>query len=348
MTSENPMEGLYERLADAGMSRHFVKKNVLPDWWDDRIARNPVGLQQACGYVSKHLGLELGRLKDKRASLRPKEAGQVRLKVCKGVVRDDLSWAMSLAVRAAEMAAYAMEAPYRPVADPTHIRETILEGSCQWLNLEALLDFCWEAGIPVLHIAHFPQGTKKMTGMAVMTGGRPVIVLSKKHRHEAWLSFICAHELGHVGCGHLAEGEPLADVKLDLSSENEKEESEANEFAAALLADDIRFVTEGFTLKTEQLVETARDVASKHEIAPGIIVLNYVWNLNQKTGGNYYPLANKALSMLYPDAGGAEEKVRRTMMERLPLGNLPEESARFLLRLTGVEDQRERDTASVA
>lgn len=347
MTSENPMETLYERLATAGLTRNYAKQRVLPDWWDDRIARNPAGLQQAHGYVSKHLGIALSRLEDGRASLAPEQAGKVRLKARDGVSRGELSWAMSLSVRAAEMAAYAMETPYQPVADPARVRETLLQEERDWIDFGALLDFCWEAGIPVLQIERFPQGAKKMAGMAVVAGERPVIVLSKKHKHEAWLSFICAHELGHIARGHVSEGEPLADEKLDLSSGNAKEEAEANAFAVALLTGGARFRSEGFVLKAKQLADTARDVASEHGIAPGVIVLNYVWCLSRERDGSYYPLANAALNEIYPEAKDAQEIVRRKMNEHLPFGNLPEESAQFLRRLSGATDRHEREMAHV-
>jgi len=94
MTSDNPIKSLYERLAEAGLTRNYAKQRVLPDWWDDRIARNPAGLQQAYGYVSKHLGIPLSRLKDESASLRPEHTERVRLKARDGVSRGDLSWAM--------------------------------------------------------------------------------------------------------------------------------------------------------------------------------------------------------------------------------------------------------------
>jgi Zn-dependent peptidase ImmA (M78 family) len=346
MMSENPMNDLYERLEAAGLTRHYVKQRVLPDWWDDRIARNPVGMQQAYGYVSKHSGLALHRLRDETASLKPSEGTEgVRLKARDGVPRGELSWATSLSFRASEMAAHAMENSYQPVEDAAHIRESILADGQDWVGFEALLDFCWNAGIPVLQVDHFPQGAQKMAGMAVAVNEHPVIVLSKRHKHEAWLAFICAHELGHIARGHLSEGELLTDEKLDLSSGNEREEQEADDFAVALLAGDARFVSEGFTLDAERLAETALDMASEHEIAPGVMVLNYVWYLNQERDGNYFPLANAALNALYPEAADAQDTVRRKMAERFPFGNLPEESAQFLRRLTGTDEEREREAA---
>ncbi|PSQ89346.1 MAG: hypothetical protein BRD45_03465, partial [Bacteroidetes bacterium QS_8_64_10] len=88
------------------------------------------------------------------------------------------------------------------------------------------------------------------------------------------------------------------------------------------------------------------DIASKHNIAPGAIALNYAWCLSQERTGNYYALANKALNILHPDARDAQEIVPRKMEEHLPFDNLPDESVHFLRRLTSIEEQRETETAA--
>jgi hypothetical protein len=98
-TSENPMSDLYRRLTAAGLTRNYAKQRVLLDWWDDRIARNPAGLQQACGYVSKRTGIALSQLRDESASLRHEGAEGVCLNARDGVSPGALSWAiMSLRV----------------------------------------------------------------------------------------------------------------------------------------------------------------------------------------------------------------------------------------------------------
>ncbi len=350
MTSENPMEGLYERLAATGLTRHYVKKNILPDWWDDRAARNPVGYREALGYVSKHTGLSLHQLKDEEAPLNAECASPVRFKARDGISHDDLTWAKSLAVRATEMAAYALEKkPAQPVPSAERLRQRILEAGHRWVDFDTLLDTCWDLGIPVLHLSRFPKGGKKMDGMAVIAHGRPAIVISKKHKHDAWLSFICAHELGHIGGGHLSEGEALADKQSELLNNRDRMEREANNFAAALLTDGKQF-TADYWPNAEALAEDAHRLASQLEIEPGAVVLNFVWHATQRAAGevNLYPLANKALNLLYPEADGAHAKVRQKMFERLPLDRLPDESASFLLRLTGGKDEHRTQAANAA
>jgi Zn-dependent peptidase ImmA (M78 family) len=349
MTSENPMNTLYERLSEAGLTRHYVKQRVLPDWWDDRAARNPVGYQEGLGYISKHTGIALEELKGD-GPITFGEGRHVRFKKRDGVSHEELTWAKTLAGRAAEMAAFAMNKEGRAVQLPgawANTRASILANH-PWVDFERLLDFCWDAGIPVLHVSHFPKGSKKMAGMAAMVNGRPVLIISKQHKHDAWLSFICAHELGHVACGHLSDEEALADAQVNpAASGTGSMEQAANDFAAGLIAAGERFEAPQFP-KAEALAEGARATAEECRVAPGVIVLNYVYHVSAETGKNYYPLANKTLDLLYPDASGAHEKVKQKMTERLPLYHLPDESTSFFLRLTGAESQRPAQTAEVA
>lgn len=69
---ENPMKRVYERLAAIGMSRRWVRRIVLPDWWDDRIARTRAGFAEGLMLISRHTGLTMRQLRGH---------GRIRLKV---------------------------------------------------------------------------------------------------------------------------------------------------------------------------------------------------------------------------------------------------------------------------
>ena len=38
VSATNPMADLYRRLRAVGLTRPYVRKMILPDWWDDRVA----------------------------------------------------------------------------------------------------------------------------------------------------------------------------------------------------------------------------------------------------------------------------------------------------------------------
>jgi Zn-dependent peptidase ImmA (M78 family) len=85
--------------------------------------------------------------------------------------------------------------------DPIASRVAILKKH-PCVSLSALLSWCADAYIPVLHIHKLPG--KKMTGLVVREDGRFAIVLSRKGT-PAELLFHLAHELGHIARGHLSE-----------------------------------------------------------------------------------------------------------------------------------------------
>src|SRR2546425_12976250 len=63
--TNNPMQTVYDRLHQAGIGRSYVRKVVLPDWWDDEVALTKIGFLQGLGIIARHLGLELTPLHKK-------------------------------------------------------------------------------------------------------------------------------------------------------------------------------------------------------------------------------------------------------------------------------------------
>jgi Zn-dependent peptidase ImmA (M78 family) len=59
-------------------------------------------------------------------------------------------------------------------------------------------------------------------------------MVMNRRKSPSWLSFIIAHELGHLHHRHLRPGQTLVDEKVDQQS-GEKDEREANDFALRLL-----------------------------------------------------------------------------------------------------------------
>jgi Zn-dependent peptidase ImmA (M78 family) len=335
MTDSNPMKNLYVRLEDAGISESYVRAYVLPEWWRDEIAESSTGFLEAIGYIAKHLGVEPSVLRDEEASLSAQSVAGARFKLRADVDADDVTWAQSVAVRAGEMAAYAIDAPFQLSSETSasSIRNHILETGARWVDLEHLLSFCWDSGLPVLHVPEVPGN--KMDGMVVGAEDRPVIVLSKDHSQKAWLLFILAHELGHIVEGHLERGDVLVDEEYTPDSSDPRER-EADRFAVELLSGDPEFEVGGDLVKAEVLAEQAREFAAEYQIAPGAAVLNFTHNHPKHP----WPLANATLNELRPDAN-APESIRSTLRERLDWSSLPNESADFLARVTGLNRSTE-------
>jgi hypothetical protein len=327
----NPMKNLYRRLSEVGLTRAFVRRTGLPSWWDDEVAENPAGYAQGLLLLSRYLGLDLQSLQDESASIRLRDFGACKYKKRDDVTEDELALARVMATRAAQLAGESMSIRPAPLpASALEIRQQILDQGSRWVGLPELVDSCWSAGIPVLHLDHFPKNARRPDGFAARVHGRPVVVLCKKAKHFAWLLFILAHELGHLALGHIpAEGALLDDhVEQDSSDDEEKQ---ANAFAVELLTGQAgrRFVATGRWPNARELAEEARTIGRQRMIDPGHVVLNHAHSM----GKDFFAVANAALKLLEPHAD-AVGMLRAKMAECLDWSRLPEDSSEFLMRVT--------------
>src|SRR5690606_17566942 len=75
----------------------------------------------------------------------------------------------------------------------------------------------------------------------LFVGDRPVIVIAKKKSSRAWLSFILAHEIGHIVLGHVSAGSSIVDISLQeastyaAESAQDAQEADADAFALDLM-----------------------------------------------------------------------------------------------------------------
>lgn len=329
--AQNPMKALYQRLRAVGFDTPFIQKTALPSWWDDSVAQTDSGYQEGLLLLSRHLGLSLKTLQDDSAPLELREFGPCNFKKTQGVSADDLAIARAICTRAAQIAAASIDEPWAGTlpANGSQIREEILCAGGQWVCLENLLEWCWSRGIPVLHISNFPRQSKKMHGMAALVDGRPVIVLCKNSKQEAWQLFILAHELGHIVHGHVLQNGVLVDEHIANDSPD-KQETEANLTATAILTgdSDCRFGSPGHWPNANELADSAKRYGKSHQIDPGHIVLNYA---NHK-GASFHALGNAALKLICanPDA---PELIHDKMAAHLDWSALPEDSSEFLMRV---------------
>ncbi len=296
-TRDTPMRGLLQKLGTAGISASFAKR-VLPSWWDDEVARDPAGLQQAQLYLARAFNVDLRSLADAEQAPRFR-ANARKYKLSRNVSEGDVSASANYVTGIARVALAACPEEQTAVSDdPVVLRNEILK-SHECVSLASLLEWCRHAGIPVLHIDDVPG--KKMTGLVVRDKGRYAIVLSKKG-HPALLLFHLAHEIGHIGKGHLHEDGFVADEKIDSNSADQ-DEKEADRFAVCLLnGSNVRYgASDGrANLNAERLLLAAIAKGKKNRVDPGHIIANYGFNQDR------FPVANLALKRLDgPSQGGA-------------------------------------------
>lgn len=270
------MKTLYQRLAQLGLPKGYVREHGLPDWWDPELEAEPGGVLKAAAYVSRRLNIDLGSLLSEERAPTFRMACQPKFKTRIDTEREHLSASQSLALRVAELMSYACVPEYQgSIPSIAAIRDPILSRQ-SYVDLNSVLDFCWSWGIPVVHFSDFPRNSRRFDGMVAWCDGRPVIVIAKNQRPTAWLLFILAHELGHIAKGHL-DGGSLVDMTIDPESQD-SEELEANEFAVELLLGkpDMSY----FSLKNlnaTDLTVFASSVSKRDRVDPGVVALNYTW-----------------------------------------------------------------------
>ncbi|WP_257288472.1 ImmA/IrrE family metallo-endopeptidase [Endozoicomonas sp. SESOKO2] len=232
-TITTPIKRLERRLADSGFPKAFIK-TVMPDWWDKSLGESAQSILMLKMHLSKHLGLDLASLVDDAKSVRLAPAGHTHYRLTQSKSKKDVVVAQSLAESLARLVASATPKPYVPIPkNPEEVRREILNTN-KWVSLEALIDYLWEHGVPVIHLKQLPAGAKKFDGMVVDVDGRPVIVLTRVNKAPAWQLFILAHETGHIGNGHVDKGAVFFDEKVEGSDKDKKEE-EATEYGMHLL-----------------------------------------------------------------------------------------------------------------
>jgi hypothetical protein len=327
-SSVSLLQSLYARLERAGLNRKFIREVLLPDWWDDAIAEHPTGYAEARLRIARALGLSLRQLDSEDPLGEMLGETRLRCKTRRDTELDSIRWTIALAKRAAELAARATPKPYEPLPETaSQIRDAILQQH-PWVSLGNLLAYCWQHGIPVIPLRAKPRKSKRMDGLIVRVGERPVIVLACGYRYSARLLFIVAHELGHWARGHLSDQSILAEESIAREGESH-EEAEANWFAVELLTgkpDKAYWAPRSLT--AAQLAEGARMAGRRDKVDPGVVALNYAWN--QGT----WEVGMGALKILEPEPKGML-LLQQRMLESLEWSRLHEEDAQLLLRLTG-------------
>jgi len=270
MKMSGRMQRLYERLEAFGFPRSYARAVALPAGWHDSETENPAVYSQALGLLAQNLNLSLRSLQSENAPLEWQDCGSTRFKRNQSLSDNELTIAKCLAVRAAQITCEAMQTPPLPIPNSgAAIREAIRNQGHPSVGFEALLDYCWDCGIPVLHVSRFPTGAHKPDALAGLFNGRPAIVITKQHKYSAWLLFILAHELGHIAKQHVQADGVLVDENID-QTDSEQTESEANAFAVELLTGqtEIRYSDPG-NLTTAGLVSMARTASVRDGVDPG-------------------------------------------------------------------------------
>lgn len=323
---------LLHRLETVGIQPSFARK-TLPNWWDDEIATTPSGLQQAQLYLARAFNLDIVSLANPDA-LPAFSSENKKYKLAKNVKLSDVAISAHYATAMAKLALRGMPTEQKAVPKKaTSLRDMCLRTN-HCVDFEWLLDWCLDAGIPVLGIDKLPG--RKMTGLVVRDDGRYAIVLSRKG-HPSEMLFWLAHELGHIALGHLSSDGFVAEVTIgsnlsmpveisggDSPIHDADDEVAADLFAIRLLnGKDAAYGAGNRYLNAKTLAGAATALGKQEHIDPGHIILNFGHQTRK------YPLAKMALNHLSVSEDG-RALINRKLFDTLPTDFLSEDQQNLL------------------
>lgn len=331
MTNSNQMSQIYLKFGRAGFNLAYIRK-LLPDWWDDRLAETPSGRQYANLHLARMFCILPDSLKDGSDGVCFNFGGNHKYKHRQDFDANDLDVATAIAYSAAGIVSSNFKTPFDPSVNLSAeaIRKQILFDN-PWVSLENLVSYCHSVGIPVIHLKNFPQGSKKMAGLALMSHGRPVIVLTQPQKF-GYMLFDLAHELGHIAMGHLnaENGQCHVDAKIENAS-TDTIEKEANEFAFEVISGQksLRIGPTAGQLNTSGLARAAHIYGSDNHIDPTHIALNYGFAQRR------WPVAVGAVKILCEDKKPDQDFIREMLKAGLDLDNIQEDDLNVLEKLIG-------------
>jgi len=336
------MSDLYDRLADIGFPKKYIQTKILPDWWTKEVDATSGVLAEGALYLSRRLNLDLRSLLAVDTKPVFELTCQPKYKLKDGTNKEKLMIPRVLSAKIAEMVSYACLQPYQPIdgLSVEAIRQQILTKH-DVVDLEGVLIFCWQQGIPVIHFSEFPSGVHKFQGMVAYFYSRPVILVSLKDPSPARLLFIIAHELGHILKRHIDRDGILVDEAIELES-SDSDEYEANQVAAELLLgkSGISYDLWQKFLSGEELASNSDELGTRDCVSSGVVALNISWNranrANQpKDKGIIWATAKNALKILEPDAN-APQQINHYLTTNLDWEKLGDENQDYLATMLGL------------
>lgn len=331
---------IYEKLKATGFTKAHVRK-LLPDWWSQEIEKQPDGFAEFCLLLSRRLSLDLPNLMRGDVVVR-QSAALVAYKHRVDATPESLQALTCIATSVAQGVVSAMTKPYDNISHKPNLFSKYARDIGQGkISFSSVLNACWEIGIPVIPLPNIPVGIRKMDGAVIKTNDRPAIIISKKNSSRAWLTFIIAHELGHIANGHLDHDGSIIDVALqekvtyETESANDIQEREADSFAFAMLGgEQVTSIINSWSerISSVDIAIRSREASETTGVESGHFVLRYAFRTKR------WPDAMNALSFLSEDAD-PESEIRSVLARSLDFGLVSDDIKEYVCQITGIEAQ---------
>lgn len=321
---------LSERLRGIDPVLSYSISEFIPEWWDERLNNSPGAVQQLLLSICKSTNLDAQSAMNESAELCMKDIACC-FKHAVNKTPEDLTAASGVIHSLATTVAAVTTTEYTSIPKAKKVRAAILDSGKPWVDLEALVDYCWQHGIPVLYVPKLPV-SKKMDAVVTDINGRPVIVLTKKCKHASQLLFLLSHELGHIAHGDLTNGVSIIETAVENLADVDAQEKKATAFALKLLTGNAKtaFSSKSRRLTAANLAGAAQQIGAEEHIDPGHIALNWA----HTTG--HYPTGMQALNHLDPYLTWNAE-INNLLRSNIDEDAVDDDQLDYLFRLVNIE-----------
>lgn len=338
-TATNPARKLFSSFKALGLSAPQVRA-LMPDWWDDEAATDEGGLLELQILLARRLNVSLVSLQSQKPQPAFRSTTQ-RFKTVHPEGSSQLAVAASIGHGLAQLlASSCASTPLRPPVDADTLRRDLLKSN-EAVTLDALCEWLWIAGIPVVHVTGWPDRLRRPDAMCVRASGRPVVMVVRKETALAKLAYLIAHEVGHVMSGHLSSDENavLVDDTLPVDSQRsffDQDEMQADAYAMTLLGGSALFASSknliGPAYSEMSLAAAALGEAHKAKLDAGQVILSWARFTED------WKLANLALRFL-KTTEIAPIVINDVAKRYMHYEMLPNDGLDHIFKLTGM-DQR--------
>jgi hypothetical protein len=336
MTTPRRASDLRRELRQLGLAESAIAA-VWPTWWSEDADSSSSARADLAFTVARGFGLDPASLMGGGA---PRFLWRAEARFKHRANEDDLELAGITSFGrsvAALLVSATPEGSDFPTTSAAGLRGRILASGRPHVDLGDLLALCWTVGIPVAYLRVFPWQRKRMAAMAAAVTTRSAILLAKDASYPPAIAFYVAHELGHLLLGHLSVDRmiiDLGDPAVGITPGDDDEEQQADAFALELLTGDPRpqVVVEGAGANATRLAHAATEAGAEAHVEPGVIAQLFGYATSN------WEVATGALKVLYGEGRPVWVDVNAVAQRSLDLDLLPDESARYLEAVLGIEE----------
>lgn len=329
---------LRQELRRVGLSAGSIEA-AWPQWWSEDAVGSPAAEAELRFSLARKLGLSASSLLRDEPTFVFRGHSSFKRASMKDQI-EELSIS-AVAQSLGRLVANATLAPVRELPSAKEARSALLRSN-PYISLGALLTLCWSCGIPVVYQAVFPLTAKRMDAMTVLVGDRPVILLARRTQFPAFLSFMIAHELGHIALNHLQGDDALADFssgQLQLGPTTgaglsfDDDETAANAYALDLMTgrSDFEVVSSQSDFNPAQVSDAALRASREYAIDPGFVALALARSTDQ------WASVTASLKALGLTDEKLFEQVNEIALRELDESQLSSDNWDYVLRALGVE-----------